>query len=83
MTGRAWPKDLERPPMCPGCAQATLDTLIARRQKAEAEGDRGMVETLGQEIGRMLTWRFPCAEPGWPSVVTLGQVVVYEEKKTR
>jgi len=83
MTSRAWPEALKRPPMCPECAQAALDSLIARRQAADAEGDRATVEALGQQISRMLGWRYPCAEPDLPPVVSLGQIVVYQREGRR
>jgi len=82
MTSKAWPEALKRPPMCPKCAQATLDALIARRQAADAEGDRATVDDLGRQINRMLGWRYPCAEPDLPPVVSLGEIVVYQRERS-
>ena len=80
MTSETWPAHLKRPPMCPKCAQATLDALIARRQAADAEGDRATVDDLGRQINRMLGWRYPCAEPDLPPVVSLGEIVAYGKR---
>ena len=74
---------IKRPPMCPKCAQAALDSLVAKRQTAVTEGDRATVEALGQQITRMLGWRYPCAEPDLPPVVSLGQIVVYQRERSR
>ena len=69
--------------MCPKCAQAALDSLVAKRQTAVTEGDRATVEALGQQITRMLGWRYPCAEPDLPPVVSLGEIMVYQRERSR
>ena len=66
---------LKRPPMCPVCAQAALKSLVAKRQQAASEGDRPGAAALDQQITRMMSWRYPCREPGLPSVITLGEIV--------
>ena len=69
---------LKRPPMCPGCAQAALASLVEKRQQAASEGDRPGTAALDQQISRMLGWRYPCDSPGWPPVVSLGEIMTYK-----
>jgi len=83
MTSETWPAELKRPPMCPKCARAALGTLIAGRQAAIQEGDTDSAEKIGGSIRRMLTWRYPCAEPDLPPVVSLGEIMVYQRERSR
>jgi hypothetical protein len=70
---------LKRPPMCPTCAQAALGSLVQKRQAAASEGDRPGAAALDQQITRMLSWSYPCREPGLPPTITLGEIVTLRE----
>jgi len=70
---------MTRPPMCPVCAQAALKSLVTKRQAAASEGDRPGAAALDQQIGRMLSWSYPCREPGLPPMITLGEIVTLRE----
>lgn len=72
---------LKRPPMCPTCAQKALGSLVEKRQAADADGDRAATVALDQQIVRMLSWQYQCAEPGLPPVVTLGEIVAHQRER--
>jgi hypothetical protein len=68
--------------MCPVCAQKALGSLVEKRQQADSEGDRAAAVALDQQITRMLSWQYPCREPGLPPVISLGEIVTLREDTT-